>query len=117
MRHRLGPYRAEMQDAREDPDDIVGQGCLLWRIIYGFVAREARGDGQALLVRHEDLSSDPLRRYEELYDRLGLDLNEAARRTIVPVHQRGEPGRSLTPALRKRSCSTVAQASTHGGAD
>ena len=83
MRDHLGPYRAEMEAACEDPEDVVGQGCLLWRIIYGFVARHAAHDDNALLVRHEDLSSDPVRRYEQLYDRLGLDFNEAARDTIT----------------------------------
>ena len=92
MRDRLGPYRVEMQAASENPDDVVGQGCLLWRIIYGFVAREAADDDHALLVRHEDLSSDPVRRYEQLYDRLGLDLNEAARRTIAHFTSEENPG-------------------------
>lgn len=92
MRDRLGPYRVEMQAASENPDDVVGQGCLLWRIIYGFVARETADDDHALLVRHEDLSSDPVRRYEQLYDRLGLDLNEAARRTIAHFTSEENPG-------------------------
>jgi hypothetical protein len=82
MRDHLEPFRADMEAACEDPDDVVGQGCLLWRVIYGFVASHAAHDDNALLVRHEDLSSDPITRYAELYDRLGLDLNEAAYRTI-----------------------------------
>jgi hypothetical protein len=83
MRDRLGPFRAEMRAACKDPDDVVGQGSLLWRMIYRFVARERAHDDNALLVRHEDLSSDPVRGYEELYDRLGLHFNEAARQTIT----------------------------------
>ena len=83
MRDRLRPYRVDMQGACENPDGVVGQGCLLWRIIYGFVARDIANDDHALLVRHEDLSSDPVPRYEEVYARLGLDFNEAARRTIA----------------------------------
>jgi Sulfotransferase domain len=83
MRDRLGPYRVEMQAACEAPYDVIGQGCLLWRMIYGFVAGDAADDDHVRLARHEDLSSDPVRKYEELYDLLGLDLNEAARRTIA----------------------------------
>jgi hypothetical protein len=97
MRDRLDPFRAEMEAACTDPDDVVGQGSLLWRTINGFVAGHFAQDDDVVLVRHEDLSSDPLRRYEELYDRLGLEFNEAAHRTITRFTSAQNPSEVSLP--------------------
>lgn len=83
MKERLEPFRPEMEAALASPDDVVGQGSLLWKMIYDTVS-EYRGAGRALhVVRHEDLSLNPLEEYAHLYQRFQLPFSPKARRRIT----------------------------------
>ncbi|MCB9111203.1 MAG: sulfotransferase domain-containing protein [Anaerolineales bacterium] len=81
MRDHLEADRAAMESM--DKNDIVGQSALLWKFIYRFVhgTRERFPDFE--VVRHEDLSRDPLGGYEALYKKLGLDFTDYVKETIL----------------------------------
>ncbi len=89
MRDHLEPDRADMESMHAD--DIVGQAALLWRMIYRVVhaaLRQAQGKARSLhpdfqVVRHEDLSLDPVRGFRALYESLGLDFSPRAEKTIL----------------------------------
>jgi hypothetical protein len=72
MQDWLEPFRSKMETLAERPDDILGQASLLWCIIYRVIMqyRLERPDFQ--IVRHEDLSLDPVKGYQTLYSNLGL---------------------------------------------
>lgn len=79
MEDHLEPYRAEMQAIREY--DYIGQGALLWRLIYTTVEKYQADYPEIVVARHEDLSRDPLEQYRALYADLGLPFTpEVARR-------------------------------------
>ncbi len=81
MQGHLEADRAEMESIK--PDDIIGQSALLWRMIYRFVhsARSLFPDFK--IVRHEDLSLDPVTGYKSLYESLGLTFTEKVRNIIL----------------------------------
>ena len=81
MRDHLEPYRARMQSINSD--DIIGQASLLWTMFYRFVhsARELNPD--FIVVRHEDLSRDPVNGFRDLYASLGLDYTPRAEKRIL----------------------------------
>ncbi len=81
IRDHLESDRADMESMRAD--DIVGQSALLWRMIYRSVhaTRELFPDFK--VVRHEDLSLDPVAGYKSLYESLGLTFDEQVRDTIL----------------------------------
>lgn len=80
MRDHLEADRADMEAIR--PDDIISQGALLWRLIYRFVYSTRSLFPQFGIVRHEDLSRDPIGGYQTLYQSLGLDFTERVRDII-----------------------------------
>ncbi|HNA90048.1 MAG TPA: sulfotransferase [Anaerolineales bacterium] len=80
MRDHLEGDRAAMESMPKD--DIVGQAALLWKIIYRFVHSTQAGFPQFQIVRHEDLSLDPIGEYQTLYKSLGLDFTERVRDII-----------------------------------
>ncbi len=80
MRDHLEGDRAAMESMPKD--DIVGQAALLWKIIYRFVHSTRAGFPQFQIVRHEDLSLDPIGEYQTLYKSLGLDFTERVRDII-----------------------------------
>jgi hypothetical protein len=58
----LSSFRPEMERMQRQPGDVISQANLLWRMIYGTVARYRLTLPGVTVVRHEDLSLDPVRR-------------------------------------------------------
>jgi hypothetical protein len=81
MRDHLEQDRADMEAMQAD--DIVGQSALLWRIIYRSVHTTRELFPHFKVVRHEDLSLDPVAGYKSLYDSLGLTFDDKVRDTIL----------------------------------
>lgn len=81
MRDHLEADRADMETM--PADDVVGQSALLWRMIYRSVhaARSLFPDFK--LVRHEDLSLNPIAGYKSLYESLDLPFDDKVRDTIL----------------------------------
>ncbi len=81
MRDHLEPYRAEMQSIRKE--DVIGQAALLWKLIYCSVHATRESHPDFLIVRHEDLSHDPVPAYRDLYSSLGLEFTPRVEKTIL----------------------------------
>ncbi len=81
MRDALEPYRGEMESI--DQGDVVGQGSLLWKMVYRTVLDYCKQNPDLILVRHEDLSQSPLESFRSLYNALGLPFNHTAEREII----------------------------------
>ena len=95
VRDRLARFVPELEAARRDEGDGVDQASLLWRVIYGTVAAY-RGEIPGLeVVRHEDLSADPVPAFAGLYDRLGLPFGPEAERAIVAATSGGAGGGAM----------------------
>jgi hypothetical protein len=81
MHDHLESERGEMQAMQ--PDDIVGQAALLWRMIYRFVHQTSAEFADFKIIRHEDLSLDPVRGYRSLYQTLDLTFDEKVKDVIL----------------------------------
>jgi hypothetical protein len=89
MRDHLEADRAEMEAMQAD--DIVGQSALLWRMIYRSVHTTRELFPTFKIVRHEDLSLDPIAGYKSLYESLGLTFDEKVRDTILNASSSENP--------------------------
>jgi hypothetical protein len=81
MERWLGVDRAEMELAQEG--DVVGQAALLWRMVYRAVAQMMKLYPSFVVVRHEDLSLDPLACYRDLFAALDLDFTPDVEESIL----------------------------------
>jgi hypothetical protein len=81
MQRWLGVDRAEMELAYTD--DVIGQAALLWRVVYRVVARMMKLYPSFIVVRHEDLSLDPVSCYRDLYAALDLDFTPKVEESIL----------------------------------
>ena len=81
MQDWLEPYRDRMVNM--PADDIIGQASLLWAMVYRSVQNVRRQMPAICVVRHEDLSLDPVAGFHRLYDELGLRYTPAVERAIV----------------------------------
>lgn len=91
VRDRLSPMRAELEDMLSRDEDVVGRASLLWRAVYGWVAELGERVPGVLLVRHEDLSRNPLERFERLYHALGVPFTDEAATAIARSTGAGNP--------------------------
>jgi hypothetical protein len=91
------PYEAEIREQAHQPGDSLAQAAVLWRLLYGAVDgyRERRPDWTFL--RHEDASLEPVATFEQLYDRLGLELTPVARAKIEQSSASDNPSEPVTP--------------------
>jgi hypothetical protein len=80
MRDHLKKYRGEMLAVKAD--DIIGQASLLWKLIYASVHSTRELNPDRIVVRHEDLSRDPVNRYRDLYSKLNLEFGSRVQRFI-----------------------------------
>lgn len=81
MRDHLEPFRQEMGSVKID--DVIGQAALLWKLIYRAVHATCELHPEFLVVRHEDLSRDPIPGYRALYEALGLEFTPRVEKTIL----------------------------------
>jgi hypothetical protein len=81
MRDQLEPYRDQMQAIKAG--DVIGQSALLWNLIYRSVHSAHQQNPKFIIVRHEDLSRDPVSGYRNLYALLGLDFTPRVQKIIL----------------------------------
>jgi LPS sulfotransferase NodH len=80
LRDHLAPFRTDME--RVAADDIIGQAALLWRMVYQVVHADRERTPSIIVVRHEDLSLDPVAAYARVYESLGLAYPAKVQETI-----------------------------------
>jgi hypothetical protein len=91
MRDCLEPFRAEMEQIVTEPQDIIEQGCLLWRMVYTAVDGFRNRYPEFIVVRHEDLSRQPEEAYRQLFAALGLAFTSEIQQTLLNASQSGNP--------------------------
>ncbi len=81
MRDWLEPYRSRMESM--PADDIIAQASLLWAMVYRSVQEECKRVPDIHIVRHEDLSMDPVAGFRQLYGELGLGFTPRVEHKIL----------------------------------
>jgi hypothetical protein len=85
IKNHLSEYENIISEYAKEEPNIIEQGILLWNIIhkriYGTYKDQYNGDW--IFIRHEDLSREPLKKFEKLYQRLSLDFSESVKTRIL----------------------------------
>jgi len=89
MRDWLEVDRAAMESMQAD--DVIGQAGLLWRMVYRVVARMMKLHPSFIVVRHEDISHDPVACYRDLYAALDLDFTPGVENAILKASSPENP--------------------------
>jgi hypothetical protein len=83
MRDWLESFRGDMEGLLDSPEDVIAQSCLLWRMVYQVVSRLRDMYPEFLIIRHEDISMDPLGEFEKLYEAFDLEFSHSIKQTIL----------------------------------
>jgi hypothetical protein len=89
MKNWLEPFRGAMIEIEKNPDDIIGQASLLWRMIYHVVWQLSQDHPEFHIVRHENLSLRPLHEFQALYQAMGVPFT---RKVAETIHKSTNPG-------------------------
>jgi hypothetical protein len=81
MRDWLEPYRSRMKAM--PADDIIAQASLLWAMVYQSAQAACKRVPHVRVVRHEDLSLDPVAGFRQLYGETGLEFTPRVERKIL----------------------------------
>lgn len=92
MHDWLGSYQQDMENLLKTPDDVIGQGSLLWRMVYQVVDACQKRYPDIHIVRHEDFSLESLERFRSLYATLGLEFNASAQKAVLNSSNAENPG-------------------------
>lgn len=93
----LEPFHVQMESLPSD--DIIGQAALLWTMIYQVVAEYSKENEDIVVVRHEDLSRDPIKGYQGLYDRLHLTYTPKIEKAIISSSSSKNPRESTRSSV------------------
>lgn len=99
MRDHLGAHRQSFEGYVGEVD-LVGEGIVMWKAMYDFVADLRRRRPNFLYMRYEDLAADPLPGYMDLYSALDLEWNEAVRDRIASYSDTANP-KDVSPRRRR----------------
>lgn len=83
MERYLNKYRGELEDIVRSSRDIVDQGALLWTMLYDVLSTYIDRNPDWIVVRHEDLSMQPLEGFRKLYTALGLAYSGESEKLIA----------------------------------
>ena len=82
MEDELHEYQRPVTEFAERPRPLIEQGILLWNLFHDVIARWRDSRPGWIIVRHEDLSRDPVNEYAALCERLGLDFESGVRDAV-----------------------------------
>ncbi len=93
MQDWLEPYRDLMLQMSQASTggDVIDQASLLWRMVYQVVESYCKKYPQFKVVRHEDLSLDPLGGFQQLYASLGLKFTPQVQENILAASSSDNP--------------------------
>jgi Sulfotransferase family len=101
----LREYAADLERAVHQPFDPVAHGALLWLLIHSAIAQQVARHPEFIVVRYEDLATDPVTGFRDLYRRLGLPFDERAEKAV-------RAGSLAGPGARRNPWGRVGMAKT-----
>jgi len=72
IRDHLQPFEEEIKHLTPQPEDILGQAALLWKLVYHVVWKYKRQHPEWIVLRHVDLANDPLNGFGRVFQQLDL---------------------------------------------
>jgi hypothetical protein len=88
---KLPVFRTEIERLASNRVEIIDEAALLWRVTHFIIAKYRCAHPDWLFVRHEDLSRDPVPRFEPVFHHLGLEYTSRVKQKIEASTCQGNP--------------------------
>jgi sulfotransferase family protein len=90
----IDPIEKEHPEIWSDRGDMIARGSVLWNVVHLHIASRLRAGVDMLVVRHEDLSTDPRSTFGALFGQLDLGFDRAAERAVKRSTRASNPART-----------------------
>jgi len=87
----LSPFREEIAAFAREERHILDQAALLWRLVHHTIAGYRERHPEWRVVRHEDLSREPIEGFGTLFEALDLSYTEKVQEAILRSTSRSNP--------------------------
>jgi len=91
MEDLLSPFENEIKEYVRSKHDIIDIASLLWKSIYYTVAQYKKCHKDWMFVRHEDISTNPVFWFRNIFERFGLKFTRKIETTIEESTSEGNP--------------------------
>ena len=107
MKDYLYPFEDQLKELQAQKQDIIAQSVLMWNVIHHVILRYKEEHADWIFLRHEDISLDPIKHFQRLYKKLGLEFNEDVSAAIQSYSQDSNPdqasGKEITIRLNSQA--------------
>lgn len=79
----LGEFKDEIHEFTKEKKPIIDQAILLWNCIHHTINIYQNNHQDWLFMKHEDLSNNPLKGFESIYKRFGLEFTPKVKLGIL----------------------------------
>lgn len=87
----LSSFQEEIAAFAREEHDILDQAALLWRLVHHTIADYQARHPEWCVVRHEDLSRDPIAGFGTLFEALDLSYTEEVQEAVLRSTSRSNP--------------------------
>lgn len=74
--HHPTAFAGQIQSLTLEDHDIIDQACLLWNCFHHVIIHYQQKHPEWIFVRHEDLSTNPLKEFKAIFAQLGLPFDK-----------------------------------------
>jgi hypothetical protein len=104
MDEYLEGYRSDIETFARYEQDIVDQAALLWVILHTVLYKYLDRNPGWYLTRYGDLSRDPVRVFEEIFNFIDVPYNESLQAAVWASSRKGEKlPKGLHPSFQRDS--------------
>lgn len=118
MKDYLKPFESKIleysklqkEQSSQNVPDIIDQGILLWNIIYSSILTLKQRNPNWLFLRHEDISKEPIKYFELIYNQFELPFTQNIANEIISYTTSENPSEALSGkwnTLKRDSASNV----------
>lgn len=101
MNTYLYPFRDEIKDFAKNDKDVIDQGILLWNMIYLNVLKFKQKYPQIYVIRHEDLSLNPINEFQKIFDYFDLSFTEDTKQYLFDTTNEGNSAEAQNNVLHQ----------------
>ena len=109
MRDLLSPFEEEIASFARSEREIIDQAVLLWTLIHHVILRYRETRPTWCFQRHEDIARDPLGRFGQMFEYLGLEFGQKERARVSAATDSSNPSEATGAGALKRDSRSAAQ--------
>ena len=82
VEHYFPKLKTELNNQIQHEEDIIGSAILQWKLIYKYLKDVHNTYQDCLLLKHESLSTEPIKYFSSIFNFIGIPFTERSKRIV-----------------------------------